>query len=70
MSNLEQSKNPYYCHCKVCINRTNEMCPTKLDLLIENLEKELENKEKELASLKQQRIIYNNFHFGYSNSIY
>jgi hypothetical protein len=42
------------------------MCPTKLDLLIENLEKEIENKKKELESLKKQKIILNNFHFNYS----
>jgi|688.fasta_scaffold164232_3 hypothetical protein len=58
--------NPFYCCCKVCINRTKEMCPTKLDLLIENLEKEIENKKKELESLKKQKIILNNFHFNYS----
>tara|TARA_R110000868_G_scaffold230407_1_gene483589 strand:- start:465 stop:665 length:201 start_codon:yes stop_codon:yes gene_type:complete len=57
MSNIEQSKNPYYCNCKACINRAKEICPTKLDLLIENLENEIENKKKELEYMKEKRYI-------------
>ena len=60
MSNIEQSKNPYYCNCKVCIHRAKEICPTKLDLLIDNLEKEIENKIKELEYMKEKKYIIRN----------
>lgn len=63
--NTEQSYKPY-CICKVCVNRTFDICPTKYKLLIDNLEKEIENKQKELKNMKIAYQVMNNVQYEYS----
>lgn len=42
----------YNCNCDACYNRIFKQCPTKIELLIENLEKEIKQKQRELNQLK------------------
>jgi hypothetical protein len=45
----------YYCTCLACTNKQFQVCPTKQNLLIENLEKEIIEKQKFLDTLKNKK---------------
>jgi hypothetical protein len=57
MSSFEDLNNPYFCCCRVCIQRSEYKCPAKIDYLIDKLEKDIEKKQKELQDLKASKIL-------------
>lgn len=57
----------YYCTCLACTDKQFQVCPTKQNLIIENLEKDINEKQKFLNVLKKNNnVILQGIKYEYS----